>query len=354
VGAIVLHHGSGASDFECVGPAWDTSQTRRLFFNVRRLLSVRGQQDALTLLDAIPFSIYPATNHFNDEFHVLHAELPLTEYEPLRLIQQEKRRAAAEIAAAVSESSGPYIRFVAVGLAQAVPESWDVFLCHASEDKDAIARPIYEHLEAVDIHCWLDQAQIAWGESLVSKIQDGLVRARFVLVVLSPTFLRKPWAKKELSSALTMEVESGRNLVLPLLCGDPKSLLSTLPFLGDKRYLIWQGNVAQIESELRALVRRQDQREPLLADSEDSSLRAEFEKLRRRILYVTITNELPGALRDLRTLFIDHGLVDRPHLRPFFDAWLSSPFVSIGAPVPNLLTGQQIRQMNEELRGLNF
>jgi len=76
--------------------------------------------------------------------------------------------------------------------------------------------------------------------------------------------------------------------------------------------------------------------------------------LRRKILYAAITNEIPGALRDLRGFFIDKGLVDRADFHRFFDRWLSSPFVALGAPVPNLLTPDEIRQLNEDLRGLNM
>ena len=226
-------------------------------FNVRRLLTFRGQNEAVALLEAMPFSIFPATNHFNDEFHILRAELPLAEYEAARLTQNAKRHAAGQVADAISEAEGPYIRFVSVGLALADPSVWDVFLCHASEDKATIARPLYAHLEACGIRCWLDEAEIAWGESLISKIQEGIARARFVLVILSPTFLQKPWPNKELRSALTLEVEGERSLVLPLLVGDSQSLLASLPFLKEKRYLTWDGEPAVVERELKTLVRRQ-------------------------------------------------------------------------------------------------
>lgn len=90
------------------------------------------------------------------------------------------------------------------------------------------------------------------------------------------------------------------------------------------------------------------------ARSGGGSLRKEFDILRRKILYIGITNEIPGALRELKAFFIEKGLVERPEFRPFFDTWLSSPIISVGAPMPNLLTADQIRQMNEDLRRLNM
>ena len=257
MGEVILYHGTGALDFEVLGASWGNDESRRLLFNVKRLLTVRGQTDAVVLLDSIPFVISPATNHFNDDFHVLHAQLPLVEYEAVRLSQDEKRHAAAQIAEAIPEANGPYIRFVAVGLALADPEEWDVFVCHASEDKPEIARPLCSHLESCGIRCWLDEAEIAWGESIISKIQEGISRARFVLVILTSRFLQKPWPQKELRTALTLEVEGERSIVLPLLAGNSQTLLSSVPFLREKRYLTWNGDPAVVERELRTLVRRQ-------------------------------------------------------------------------------------------------
>lgn len=125
------------------------------------------------------------------------------------------------------------------------------------EDKDSVARHLYKHLEAAGVQCWLDEAEIVWGDSIVTKIQEGLARARFVIVVLSASFLKKDWAQKELRTALTLEIEGRSNLVLPLLIGDPESLLVSLPFLKEKRYFKWEGNPALVEHELRAVLRNQ-------------------------------------------------------------------------------------------------
>jgi RNA-directed DNA polymerase len=168
----------------------------------------------------------------------------------------DKRHAASQLADAIYESKGPHIRLVAASLAIADPEEWDVFLCHASEDKENIARPLHRHLVSRGIDCWIDETEIAWGESILGKIQEGLARTRYVIVILSPRLLEKQWAQKELRSALSLEIEANRNIVLPLLVGDSTALLSSLPFLREKRYLSWGGDPGTIESELRTLARR--------------------------------------------------------------------------------------------------
>jgi hypothetical protein len=46
----------------------------------------------------------------------------------------------------------------------------DVFLSHASEDKDAIARPLYQALIEAGLTVWFDEAVLRLGDSLRRKI----------------------------------------------------------------------------------------------------------------------------------------------------------------------------------------
>ena len=68
---------------------------------------------------------------------------------------------------------------------------YDLFLCHASEDKVAIARSLYDALRRAGVTVWYDEAVLALGDSLRRKIDEGLSRCRFGLVILSPKFFRK-------------------------------------------------------------------------------------------------------------------------------------------------------------------
>lgn len=129
----------------------------------------------------------------------------------------------------------------------------DVFICHASEDKKEVVLPLAAALQAKGVRCWVDEGEIHWGESITQKVNEGLQASRFVIVVLSQTFLTKNWAKRELNAVLNMEASSGVVKVLPLLIGDKStqaSIVSSFPLLNDKRYLTWEGTVAPIIDEL--------------------------------------------------------------------------------------------------------
>lgn len=49
----------------------------------------------------------------------------------------------------------------------------DVFLCHASEDKNSIARPLYKAFTDAGISCWYNEAEIRWGDSITQKVNEG-------------------------------------------------------------------------------------------------------------------------------------------------------------------------------------
>ncbi|MGH9720036.1 MAG: toll/interleukin-1 receptor domain-containing protein [Bryobacteraceae bacterium] len=71
-----------------------------------------------------------------------------------------------------------------------------VFLCYAGNDK-SIARELADFLEAgAGIHLFFDDGEIAPGETVISKTDDGLA-ADVILVLLSPASSPQPWPREE-------------------------------------------------------------------------------------------------------------------------------------------------------------
>lgn len=133
----------------------------------------------------------------------------------------------------------------------------DVFICHAHEDKEQIVYPLIAALDNVNISYWLDDIEIKWGDSLTERINLGLSSSRYVIVILSECFLSKSWPQKEFLSVLNIEASTGETKVLPLLAAPKDSLASIFerfPFLQDKAFLTWNGNVDQIAKKLKTLV----------------------------------------------------------------------------------------------------
>lgn len=134
----------------------------------------------------------------------------------------------------------------------------DAFICHAGEDKISIVQPLRAAFDQIGITYWYDNSEIRWGDSLTQQVNAGLAISRFVLVVLSPAFMRKPWPQRELYAALGAEAASGSVKVLPLLCGtapEQQETLERLPLMRDKLHLVWSGDAAQVVEALLTRLR---------------------------------------------------------------------------------------------------
>lgn len=93
----------------------------------------------------------------------------------------------------------------------------DLFISHASEDKDAIARPLAEALRERGWSIWFDEFELSLGDRLREKIDKGLAEARYGLVILSPSFFSKRWARRELDGLTAREMENPeRKVILPI------------------------------------------------------------------------------------------------------------------------------------------
>lgn len=92
----------------------------------------------------------------------------------------------------------------------------DVFICHASEDKEAIARPLAEALRERHIDVWYDEFSMGVGDSLREAIDRGLAGSRYGVVIVSPAFFKKRWTQREMNGLVAREMSEGRKLVLPV------------------------------------------------------------------------------------------------------------------------------------------
>ena len=55
---------------------------------------------------------------------------------------------------------------------------YDVFISHASEDKDDVVRPLAAELAAAGLSVWYDEYELRVGDSLRRKIDKGIAHSR--------------------------------------------------------------------------------------------------------------------------------------------------------------------------------
>lgn len=92
---------------------------------------------------------------------------------------------------------------------------YDVFISHASEDKEPFVEELVHALRDREIRVWYDSLNIAWGDSLRSQIDNGLNRSTFGIVILSENYIKKGWTQYELEGLFNIEMTKGKT-ILPI------------------------------------------------------------------------------------------------------------------------------------------
>lgn len=93
--------------------------------------------------------------------------------------------------------------------------TYDVFVSHASEDKDEFVRPFVKCLQENGIKVWYDEFSLRVGDSLRRSIDNGLKNSRYGIVVLSEAFFSKEWPQRELDGLFAREI-NGEKVILPI------------------------------------------------------------------------------------------------------------------------------------------
>lgn len=95
----------------------------------------------------------------------------------------------------------------------------DVFISHAGEDKDAIARPLADELRARGRSVWFAEYELLVGDSLSRRIDEGLASSTVGVVILSHDFFRKEWPRRELDALNTRRMAGEANVIVPVWHG---------------------------------------------------------------------------------------------------------------------------------------
>ncbi len=132
-------------------------------------------------------------------------------------------------------------------------DMYQVFICHASEDKEKIARPLYDAMLEEGLAVFLDEKEIEWGDSLVEKINKALVSSTVVVAVVSNNSIGKAWPEREIYSIIDREIK-GKSKLLFLLDGEGEKLMGNYGIVQDKLYRNWEDNPEELASAVKRIV----------------------------------------------------------------------------------------------------
>jgi tetratricopeptide (TPR) repeat protein len=135
-----------------------------------------------------------------------------------------------------------------------IDHEFDVFISHASEDKARFVEPLLVALKERGIRCWYDAEQIGLGADFRRRMDEGLAKSRFGVVILSPRFF-KYWPEAELSALFTQEATFDVTRILPVRCDlDRATMVSRLPLLSARADVSWEKGVAAVADQIRDAV----------------------------------------------------------------------------------------------------
>lgn len=116
----------------------------------------------------------------------------------------------------------------------AYEKEYDVFISHASEDKETVAHPLADALKSNGLSVWYDEFELKIGDSLRRKIDKGIANSNFGIIVISRDFINKGWTNYELDGLITRAV-NGDQTILPIWHNITKrEVINYSPSLADK------------------------------------------------------------------------------------------------------------------------
>lgn len=200
---------------------------------------------------AAPAFRYLADKGWIDTFGADMGRINAAGYDVLEDYKQEQQQLESAAISAAKSSASP--------LSLEVMMEWDVFVSHAGEDKDQVARPLAERLAALGLRVWYDEATLTLGDSLARSIDAGLARSRFGVVILSRRFFEKEWPQRELDGLVAREINAVK-AILPVWHGiNHGEIAARSPTLADRLAVSTDKGLDHVALEIERAVRQGSQ-----------------------------------------------------------------------------------------------
>lgn len=110
-----------------------------------------------------------------------------------------------------------------------------VFLSHSSKDKD-IVDLFFNELQKSELKAWYDKEEIIAGDSITSKVSEGLKECELGIIFLSENFLSKQsgWTEAECNYFINSRMKKNKTLIVINLGVEYDNIP---PLLQDYRYI---------------------------------------------------------------------------------------------------------------------
>ena len=130
---------------------------------------------------------------------------------------------------------------------------WDVFVSYGHEDA-AWVRVLAENLHRASFNVFLDEWELAAGDRVAGRLEEGIRRSVNGVLVVSPHALSRPWVREEYEALLRQAMQQPERRLIPVLYADAE----LPPFLANRLWVDFRGagtTGPEYEARLGQLVR---------------------------------------------------------------------------------------------------
>jgi len=190
---------------------------------------------------------------------------------------------------------------------------YDVFISHASEDKEGFVEPLANALKEAGLKVWYDRFELKLGDDIAEKIDQGLANSRYGVVVLSKTFLaKKKWTQAELNALVNRQASGGKKVILPIWHNiTPEEVANYSPILAGKVAVRSQDGLEVVVAQILDVCSEDKSTEAIsvFQRGADLDLRGKCLEIIRqdniiewRKLVADLTQPIPGQLKEWKSL----------------------------------------------------
>ena len=109
---------------------------------------------------------------------------------------------------------------------------FDVFISYGHADAEWVGT-LAAYLHRVGFNVFLDVWELAGGDSVTGRLEEGLKATTHGILVVSPFSLSRPWVREEYQVLLRQAVENPARRLIPVLYQDAE----LPPFLANRQWV---------------------------------------------------------------------------------------------------------------------
>ena len=133
---------------------------------------------------------------------------------------------------------------------------YDIFISHASEDKESFVKELAIKLSNEGLNVWFDEFTLTMGDSLRRSIDYGLANSRYGVVVLSKKFFEKEWPQKELDGLVARE-DGLNKVILPIWHNITKEEAKSFsPIIADRLAVLSKHGIDYVVDEIIKVIKK--------------------------------------------------------------------------------------------------